>query len=345
MPNLKALEDLINKKIPILALAKKMGVPVLSKRANVNLISCPVHGPERTPSCNLRTSDNGWHCFGPCSAGGKVVDLAMAFHKDWTKEAVMSWLVREFHLERDNPWIKTLLGEVDKEYPLVEYIKTLPEQGALKEFAVEYDLPIECYFASDEKAANKILELGKDLMVLFRDIPAPPWQAIRLVEGYHYLAFFDDSKGAPWGAWGPNLGNFPVRYTPRSWKGVNGNILNGKEAPEDSPAPFLARFYVENPLDFIVIQAAKAPVALGAWHIGEFTLPRLPQPFLAVITFEGEDMLAQERAKETMENSVQENMPVIFRKAGIESPWKLIQEGKLPEKFTEIAISESVPIL
>ncbi len=345
MPNLKALEDLINKKVPIISLARKMGAPVLSKRANINFISCPVHGPERTPSCNLRTSDNGWTCFGPCSAGGKVVDLAMAFHKDWTKEAVMSWLVREYHLDRDNPWIKTLLGEVDKEYPLVEYIKELPQKGELKDFAAQYDLPIECYFAATDKEVNKILALGEDLLVLFKDIPEPPWQVVRLVEGYHYLAFFDARRGSPWGVWGPNLGAFPVRYTPRSWKGINGNVLSDKPVPEDSPAPFLMRFYVQNPLDFIVIQAARAPVALGAWQIGEFKVPSLPQPFLSVVTFPEEDVLPEARAKEAMEEVVKERLPVIFRKAGIDSPWKLIQEGKLPDKFTKVAVEQSTPIL
>ncbi len=35
-------------------------------------VSCPFHGPERTPSLKLYAE--GWHCFG-CGAGGSVVDL------------------------------------------------------------------------------------------------------------------------------------------------------------------------------------------------------------------------------------------------------------------------------
>lgn len=335
------LEELVNKKVPILSLAKKMGSQIVSKKSNVNYISCPAHGPERTPSCNLRKSDNGWHCFG-CHAGGHVYELAQEYHKDWPKEVVLRWLVNEWNLGTENPWALELLEETRKTYEIVKFVERLPKGGRLIEKAREYDFPIESYIINTPEESQKFMSLTEGKLSLLYPPSDLPWEVVKFTNRSDYLAVFGFDIKYPWGVWGDKLGSFPIRSWSRIIK-LNGKELNGKEKPDNSPSPFLARFYVSNPLDYLILDSMRVPVSLGAWKSGEFEVPDLKLKFLAAIVFE--DLTdGDPELRSVMEDLYKADEPVLFRKAGKIPPWWLVLEGNLKRNYFNEAVRKSIPI-
>jgi hypothetical protein len=335
------LEELVNKKVPILSLAKKMGSQIISKKSNVNYISCPAHGPERTPSCNLRKGDNGWFCFG-CHRGGHVYDLAQEYHKDWPKDDVLRWLIKDWNLAKENPWVLELLAETRKTYEIINFIETLPKGGRVIKAAEDYNFPIESYNITTLEESQKFMSLTEGMLTLLSPPADLPWEVVRFVGRSDYLAIFGFDIRYPWGVWGEKLGTFPLRSWSRVIK-LSGKELNGKEKPENSPSPFLVRFYVSNPLDYLILDSLRVPVSLGAWKKGEFEVPNLKLQFLAAMVFEDiTDGDTELRA--VMEELYRADEPILFRKAGKAPPWWLVLEGKLKRTYFNESVRGSIPI-
>jgi hypothetical protein len=81
-------------RLDIIAAAEKLGLSV-SPSAGGGKILCPIHA-EDSPSCNLYSSDNHYHCYG-CAAHGSIFDLVAAVRGISFGEA-MDWLATTFAL-------------------------------------------------------------------------------------------------------------------------------------------------------------------------------------------------------------------------------------------------------
>jgi hypothetical protein len=336
------LEGTVNKKVPILTLARKMGIPIASKSATVNFISCPVHSPgrlQKSPSCNLRATDNGWHCFS-CEAGGKTVDLAAAFHKDWPREKVVQWLIETFKLAEEDPWLLDFLKKDAKEYELMVYFSTLKSSGELNRKLEDYNFPARSVRVDTPEVANTIFDLSEDHLTYSGPVANLPWEVVQIDEKPNYLAFFSEGNTIrPWGMWGINLGTFPVRSWAREIR-KNGQELNNKEVPDNYPSPFIVRFYTENALDFLVLQDLKAPVSLGMWIPDTFELPKLKLIILAAIVYNPVDVM-DFNLIQTAQKLHTEGAPILFRESGEPPPWDLLVDGSLKEHYIENAIKYS----
>ena len=76
------------KSMPILDVAKKLGIEVRRNRA-----LCFIH-EDHTPSLSFKADTNTWRCFG-CGAGGSVIDLVMARQSVTFRDAC-NWLESMF---------------------------------------------------------------------------------------------------------------------------------------------------------------------------------------------------------------------------------------------------------
>lgn len=342
--NIDRIEEIVNRKVPILSLARKLNIPVISKSPTINFISCPVHSPgrqQKTPSCNLRTTDNGWHCFS-CNSGGRVVDLAQEFHKDWSRETLLRWMIQEFNLVAKDPTLNEMLEGLEEDYAVVNFVETLKTNNKLMEMFSKYGLSGIAYIVEKEEDAAKIFELGGGLIKHSYQAPKLPWYVVQLENRPNYFAIFSSTEYKPWAVWGVNLGDFPIRTWAKEIR-KNGKELNGRFVSDEYPQPFIIRFYIENPLDYLIFQQLKGPASLGLWEPGMFKVPKLKFTYIAGIVYNPIDNLNEEKL-EILKAIMDSEHPIIFRESGLPSPWYMLLDGQLTEDYVDLAISKSQSI-
>lgn len=88
------------REIPILAIAKELGIDVKGRKAN-----CFIEHKDRNPSLSFNVEKNYWHCFG-CGASGDGIKLVCKyFHMDF--KGACSWLWKRFY-GMDNSKMKSI---------------------------------------------------------------------------------------------------------------------------------------------------------------------------------------------------------------------------------------------
>lgn len=86
------------KSIPILDIWRRYVGSEFKQKGRNHWAACPFHA-DKTPSLNIDSDKNRWHCFS-CGAGGSAIDLVMKIRDVGFREAC-EIIERDFGLSRD----------------------------------------------------------------------------------------------------------------------------------------------------------------------------------------------------------------------------------------------------